>query len=581
MTRFEDYKAAAVDGAVVLPWRHELVTSSGSLLATTDETAVVDGVMKWGAEIEPMDFSSARISQRSADMSLPVTDQELIPSWIGSLLHPESGNRIRIYSGFEMPDGTEVFHEQGTLVPDDVEASSSGGVAELTVDLVDTLRPIRSGLTSNFSFDRGEPVEDVVTRLVGEVIPDFQIAPTGFTMPSGSLSVGADRELAINSMLEGCGHELVSGELGAVFSRPIPPSTGSNQAERWLYGDGGLPVEKWKRSWRASIVQGWQVAGGSLQTTSAEIEIVVFDTDPTSQGYFEGPGELVLGNSRYAYIEQTPQGAAAGYAQLRRHGIGPMTVEFEIVPNPAMREGDLIELTHEDLRIAGTFRVMSYRIPVQVDGRMTVVARHIYDPALGYTEPIDPGALCKLSATDTFDRPDENLENAGDPIGSDPGSPDWSEIGFSWGVVNGKAVQRFDGGWSLAYCNTPMCSSNQETTIAVEQIPSGRRLGPVVRSSGAMDGYTALMDSSGRVSLEMWLAGRSEAVLGSFASGQTPAGKNLAIRAVGSQITVTLGSSTVITATDTRRTGSHTGMLAYGGPPSAAPSVDTFTAAGV
>lgn len=581
MTRFSEYKDAAADGAIELPWRHDLVDSSGSLLATTDEDAVVDGVMHWGAEVQPLSFASNRVSQRSADMTLPVTNQDLVPSWIGSLIHPESGNRVRLNAGFVGPNGQPIYHEQGTLLPDKVTGTSSEGVATLDVDLVDTLRPIRTKLTSAVSFTRGEPVENVVRALTEDVIPDITVVPTGFVMPSGLIPQGADRWTAINAMLEGCGHELVSGELGSVYTRPIPATTGSNDAERWFYGDNGLPVMSWERSWSASVIQGWEVQGGSLQSTSAAVNIVVFDTDPTSEGYFKGDGSFNIGKSSYPWVEQTPQAAAAGYGQLRRHGIGPMIVQFTCSPNPAMREGDLMELVHEELRIAGTFRVLSYRLPLQVDGLMTVRARHVYDPAVGFDELINPDAVCKISATDTFDRPDQNLENAGDPIGSLPGSPDWTEIGHSWGVINGRAIQRAFGQWSLAFCNTPMCSSNQQTTIDIHQVPAGRRIGPVVRASGQMDGYAALIDHNGRISLEMWFAGRSEQVLGSHSSDSSPAGKSLSISAIGSLITVKLGSETVLTANDTRRTGSHTGMLGYGGQQSNAPGVDRFIAEGV
>lgn len=577
MTRFDTYHEVVDSGSVQFDWRHELVSPEGETLATTDPASGGDAI-EWGASVRPLLFQSDRISQRTNTLIVPVDYDDLVPSKRGSLLHPDSGNLVCSSVGYVTGDGSWRWVPQSTMMVEEAMAESDGGARVLDVDLVDTLRPIRSNLLARFVHDRDETVEAVVGRLVHEVVPSASITATGFVVPSGSLPVGSRRYDTVDKMLEGCGHEIVADANGAVYTRPIPPSTMNDQAERWRYGVGGIPVERPKRSWRAHTPQGWEVHAGTLRTASSSVRLQVWDRDPSSEGFFQGGGEVVIGSSTLPYVEQTPQATVAGYGQLRRHGRGPALVSFETIANPEIREGDLLDLDLPDVKANGQFRVMAYRLPLEVDGLMTVTARGVYDPAFGFNFPAQPDSNCLTSISDTFDRPDENLEQTDDPIGSDPGSPDWSEHGQSWGVVENRAIQRKNGDWSLAWVVQPLCSTDQTATVDIASIPSGRFIGPAVRSDGLFGCYAALMGSDGRVTLEVWQNGNRVAVLGSAVTSSPPANQSLTLDAFGNLITVRSGSETLIQVTDGRLMGEHVGMLAFGGFPSSAPAAEEFTA---
>ncbi len=582
MSRFSDYQGfVEANGGAVLDWKHELVDPDGQLLATTDMSDAVGNVELWGASLDPIDFEGGQISQRTGTMRIPDRDAGLLPVSPGDMLHPDTANRVRTYAGIVGADGETTWWTQSTLLVQQVESVGvDDQAAELVVDLTDTLRPVLSDLATTFTHDRDEPTEDVVRRLLAEVVPEASIAETGFVVPGGSLPAGTDRFEAVDVMLEGCGHELVADSMGRVSSRPIPPSDLDDLAERWRYGVDGIPVTGPRRIIRAHTPQGVRVEGGSLRTAASSATLIVYDQDPTSEGYFDGPGEAIIPSVSYPYAETTPQLATAGYAQLRRIGRGPAVVTFQTIPNPAMMEGDQLSLNMPAVGVDGEFRVLAYRLPVEVDGLMTVTARAVYDPALNYDSPAAAdGSTCLATISDSFDRPDENLEDSGDPIGSDPGSPDWTEHGYSWGVVNGNAIQRFDQGWSLAYVNTPLCSSDQTVTVEISSVPGGRRIGPVVRTSGAFEGYAALVNSSGQVRIEMWLNGSAVEVLDSSSNTGNPVGKSLSLAIVGTSLVARLNGDVVASATDGRLTGSHVGMLAYGGSPSNAPGVASFSAA--
>lgn len=574
MSKYTDYMAAVnSEAGAVLDWRIELLSPNLELLATDDEDAAEGVVLLWQPKLGPLNFASDRVSQRSATLNVPISDDRFVPDYVGSLLHPDTGNLVRISAGLYSPTGSQ-FWTLATLLVFTAKATLEG---DLEVQLVDRLRAAHSNMIHGFAFTEGTPVETVVARLLDEVYPTeiFTVAPTGYTMPPGSFDAGANRLELINQMVEGCGHEIVATPTGLITTRPIPPSTGDAGAEQWYYGgDNGIVIDAAERTWTIHSPQGWKVEGGSLQDTSTGISLIVYDQDPTSQGYFGTSGEVTLGQSRYPFARTANQAAVAGYAQLRRNGTGPLIVEFDTIPNPAMAEGDQVYVEIPRLRIAHTCRVIGFDLPVQVDGLMHVIARAVFDPQLNYQPPIDRNEGCLTGFSDSFDRPNENLENV--PEGS--GSPNWTEIGNSWGVEGNAAVQRYNGDWSLAFPNTPMCSTNHYAEVEVVQIPSGRFLGPAIRGSGAFDGYFAVADSAGVVSLEMWLDKRKVATLGSHNSGGPVTSKRLRVEAIGRTITVKLGSETIITATDDRRTGSYVGMVALGGTRPNMPTVGEFVA---
>jgi hypothetical protein len=131
-------------------------------------------------------------------------------------------------------------------------------------------------------------------------------------------------------------------------------------------------------------------------------------------------------------------------------------------------------------------------------------------------------------------------------------------------------------GWCLALYNKALGFSDQYAEVDIARAPSGRYLGPVVRSGGGFDGYAALVDGAGVVSLQVWLAGKAERTLGTVSTGGSPVGRTLRVECLGPALTVKMDGQEILTATDDRRTGGQVGMLAYGGPAADAPSVEAF-----
>lgn len=569
MTRFTDYTSLADDGTVPLVWRHRLIDPDGGIAASTDAD---ESPIHWGAELRPLIIDRAGVSKRLAQLSVPVTDLELVPDAQG-ILHPDSGYRVTLEAGVRL-GGQAVYRKQATMLANLVTADDTT-VANLVVDLVDTTRPVQSSLVTGFTFDPGELVTTVVARLLDQVLDNFNIAPSTYVVPSGSIESGHPRSRFVGLLLDGIGHELTTTADGLPITRPIPASADDPGVEFWRYGQSdGIPIERARRSWSVRTPQGWRVEAGSFQDPEDPITVTVYDTDPTSAGFFDGSADTQIKTLRAPFITSLTQAAESGYGQLRRSGVGPAVVEFFTIPNPGMEEGDLVELLRPRLNLNGRFRVLDYELPLQVDGLMRVVARQVYDPQLNFTLP-NPTAGCQTSFTDAFDRGDENLENL--PPGM-PGSPDWIEHGWSWGVEGGIAIQRYPDGYSMALANEPLCDSNHHASTTIAQLPSGRRVGPVCRSTGQFDGYAFMADAGGQVALEIWVNGQRQTTLASGQFGSV-AGQQMRVQAVGTQVSALIGGQTVLgPVSDDQCTGPYVGMLGFGGTPPNSPGVSLFTA---
>lgn len=576
MSRFADYQDELAAGRGVATWTIELWSRGGELLATTAAAVAGDAIV-WAPTPGSLRLGAGLLSSRTASLFVPASDSRLIPTRVGSYLHPDSRNRVRFTAGLVKADGTVAEWPLGTMLVESVDITDNGGHVGLQVALVDPIDPVRSKLEHSFAYDSGEPVADVVDRLLALALEagEYQVADTGeFTVPPGLLTPGADLLGTITELLTGVGQELVADPYGLVLSRDILPTADDPTGLRWAYGSSGIPIEDPKRTIRSRTPMGWKVEGGSFMAGSIQASVVVVDTDPNSEGYWRpDAGHRHFETSRLPLVGSMRQAVVAGYGQLRLHGTGPGIVEFTTVANPAMREGDLLDLGVERLESSGTYRVIGFQMPLGAE-RMTVRARGVWDPEANFALPFDPGEGGVAAFHDTFDRADQNLEN----ISGQPGSDDWTEVGWSWGVVGNQAIQRYDQGWSLAYPNTPMEGADYRVRARVAKIPAGRFLGVGGRFAGGgqISGYYAVADSAGRITIQMWSQGQLHATLGSYDNGGSIEGKDLALELEGATLRAEIAGVTVITATDSRLQGSFAGMLAYGGPTGNAPAVDEF-----
>lgn len=573
-SRFTVYSSEALQGGARLIWEVDLLSPSGEVLASTRGDAG-PGVIEWGCSPEPVTNEGSRVSQRTSSLTVQSEDQRLIPS-LGGPLHPDSQNRVQFLAGVLRSSGERVLWEQATMLIDEVAGTLERGVVTWQLALVDTAHPVRSNLENSVTWGPGTSFADLVRRLVGQVMAEgtYLISEIPFTSSGGFLNPGTARDQVVIEMLESCGQELVTSAAGLVYSREIPSSDDDPNLERWAYGDGqdALPYETLERHWVSRAGQAWKVQAGSAQTsTTVAPTLIVYDTDPRSEGFWRpDASHRHIETTTLNFVESVRQAAEAGYGKLRQHSPGPGIVTMTCAPNPAMREGDLVELVSAEIAIDGLFRVIGYDLPMVPDQLMTVTLRGVFNPALTYEPPFDREEGCLVSIDDDFARPDGPLVV--------PADGEWGSVGGTWQIIGNRAVATTLNRWSFAFYRVPLCALDQQVEFVIGKSSGWHQMGPVVRSSGEFDGYMALVNGFGEISLQVWVAGKHSASLGYHNAGASLDGKTITLAASGTGLSVKIDSEEVISCTCDRRQGSFVGMIGHGGAGGSWPEVESFTA---
>lgn len=331
---------------------------------------------------------------------------DLIPTNKNSLLNPASGNELRLFRGFQYPDGTQelcplgVFRMTKPVVADTGDAitisiSGNDRSALMTRRTWTDVYPINSGT------DLRTAVHNLVNNRLGDLDLTFKLANTyGITVPAttfgASLANSNDPWADVISLAIAGPFEIFFDETGAVVMQAIPNAVLSASAFPLAYVEGeNCTFTQIQRSldetqtYNGAIVQG---VGSGGPPVSAE----VWDTDPLSP-LFAGTG---VGNGRNAwesgsswgrqpYIYQTTlvpsagQNAASAQAQVLKmaqaiyrqvHTVLDIP-SFSAVPNPALLESDVLDIQRERIDLSGPYVCGQMTMPLDTSSLMTVTTR--------------------------------------------------------------------------------------------------------------------------------------------------------------------------------------------------------------
>ncbi len=559
-------------------WKYDLVSPDGDVLASTHPDS--SGVLEWPASVSGYSLARNRMAPRLAQLRGLGYRAELLPTGPASLLHPEALSSVRMSVGLG-PESSRVWYEVATLLNVNAELVTEGGTKEVELDLASRSARLDVEIAERIPFAEGTLVTTVLQELMTSISPfPFSVASSEYTLPIGGMEPNRNQGEAVSRLLRAIGHELVDDEKGRVATRPVP-SAADGPGERWQYGDGGILVAAATRARALRRPQGVRVEGGSLQDKLQVIDFTVYDTDPLSEGYYDGTGSPATESLSNPLIRSTPQAINAGYAYLRQLGRGPEVIEITAVPNPLIREGDLVDLEYPDTNSSGTYRVLAIpSFDFELRSPQRLLLRKVFDPEVNFTWAPTSGPSGNTEISDDFNRADQNLEHL--PPAS-PGSPNWTELGWSWWIINQQARQWYGGGggayngWSFARYNTALSSSDHE--VSVDVFPtSGHPVGPHIRSDGNFNGYSAMAYTDGKIRIMKWHSGKPT-TLGEASTGSNPSGGRLRLRGSGSTLTAYLNDVLVLTVENDHFHGTFAGMQGYGGSGAQAPRADNFLGA--
>lgn len=347
-----------------LEWAAQML-SPDRMCDTRVEVINADGV--WLADIHPdagtVTFDSANTARFRGDLSMV----NLYPVDSTDLLHPLSGNRVRIWWREWLPalgGWGEVPLMTGT--PEDPGVEKSPGLS-WSLALFDVMSEALRGGYGGQSVDvSGMTIGDALSTFLDAVAPAAprNIPDTAVTLPA-AYTLGANRPADdLATICKPAGWTACSDRLGVVS---IDDGTNPDTATaNWAEGDG-CPVTKLTRDVTTSEI----VNAVALKTSSADIVpplvSIIQDDDPGSSTFIGRYGPFWYEDTTDAATTQTglDQVARAIYEEKRR---AVDAVQVEVVARPDLFARSLVNLASPDAGVAGGYRVQSWRIQLPKGG---------------------------------------------------------------------------------------------------------------------------------------------------------------------------------------------------------------------
>jgi hypothetical protein len=316
---------------------------------------------------------------------------DLVPVKAGDLLHPATGNELRVYRGVRFPNGTEelaplgVFRMTQPTVTDDI----SGDGITIQVQGND-----RSAWISRIKWqapwviapeaDLGQAVHGLIDSRVRGLSYDFastgSLGPIGQHITFGTDLAGSNDPWADAVSLAALGGmELFFNETGTVVMRPVILPAAVPVAASFTEGDNCTMSEVHRNFDETLTYNGVIViANGG---PGAPVQAAVWDTNPASPTYVNGPwGRTPLIIETALISTDLLSGAKSAALRMANAQFQMIRRAFDAVdltaaPNPSLTEGDGISVIRERVGIEAKYVTSAITMPMDPESPMVVTTR--------------------------------------------------------------------------------------------------------------------------------------------------------------------------------------------------------------
>ena len=311
-----------------------------------------------------------RAVRATCTLTLADPDGTLSPAAAGDLLAPY-GNEIRMWRGFRYPDGTVELASLGVFGFTDVDISD--GSDGVTIAIAGQDRSAR--ITANRfidpykvarNLDVSVAIEALLTDRWNAVAVD--LPATGHTTARTFLEAGdsSDPWRDAQELARAAGQRLAFDADGVVRYDQ------QSQAVLATYTDGAEAVLlSLDRSMSTEATRNGVVATGEGTDLPAAVRAEVWDTDPASPTYVDGPFGRRPGFYSSPLLRDADQAAAAAAAELDRLRGLAHSVSWSQVVNPARQVGDRVAIVRPASRTSAVLEVDSVTIGLSAADPLT------------------------------------------------------------------------------------------------------------------------------------------------------------------------------------------------------------------
>ena len=323
---------------------------------------------------------------------------DLVPTNGNSLLHPGSGNEIRLFRGFDydpMNPGTDIetpplgVYRMSKPVVDD-----QGDQIVITMAVNDRSYLVsRRKWTDAYPINAGTDLRQAIYGLIQNRVPDLDLKyklslTPGITVPAttfGTDLAGANDPFADAITLAVVGpDELFFDYEGALVLQPPPRASDGDVsfADVYIEGEDCTYTDIQKTLDETITYNGVVVIG--VGSGGAPITAEVWDTDPTSPLYIGANGENKMGfYYQTTLVPSYGQQPAQAQAQLFKIAVALYMQVHTLLdipnltapPNAALQESDVLNLVRNRVGLSGPYVCGQIQMPFDYATQMSVTMR--------------------------------------------------------------------------------------------------------------------------------------------------------------------------------------------------------------
>lgn len=365
-----------MSAAVSALWTPALAASHG-VLSTCDVLTSGD-VTTRGLPIVGGTVQVDRTAQfRRSVQSLTVADSDgtLVASLATDPLAPY-GNELAVYSGIRYPDGTTETVQVGVFGISVYDVVNQAGHL-ITLTAFDRARTVsRNKWTDTYIVAAGTNYAAALQALITDRFPaaTFAVTATTATTPLLTFNAGDDPWAKATEMAASIGYEIYFNRAGVCVIAPIPDVGASAVAWQHVTGPGGVVV-KIDSSITNDPGYNGAVVTGQGPSNTIPVRAVSWDNNPASPTYYLGKYGKVPQFVTTSLVTTAAQAQAMADGLVRLRLGASQVVTYDVIPNPAVDEGDVVYLADTTTKIAGLYVVDACSVALTHAAAQTMVVR--------------------------------------------------------------------------------------------------------------------------------------------------------------------------------------------------------------
>lgn len=292
-------------------------------------------------------------------------------------LFPTGGADLFLERGIQFGDGSREWVSLGYYRHSKInQEDAPNGLIDIQAS--DRMAPIiNARLTEPRQFGAALSLRTVIEDLVLEIYPGATITLTGFDADEalGSDQIcERDRYAFLLDIAKANGCTMFFDYDGSFVMKPVPDYTSTEALWTIKHGRDGVLINL-SREISTDPVFNAVVADGQQVGAIEPVHAVAYDLHPQSPTRWDGPFKQVPRFYSSSFLHTEAQALSAARAMLARSTGTPYTIDFNIVPNPALEPLDLVAVQYGGRNEPEHHVLDTLRIPMIAARAMTGTTR--------------------------------------------------------------------------------------------------------------------------------------------------------------------------------------------------------------